>query len=462
MRAILCCAALLAAPALAGEARRVTDDNGCNKGIDADNELDGEIVCTFPDGKKRYEGTWRHGKRVGLAKTWWESGKLARVERFEDGVRAGLVEEYRRDGSMEESCHYRGDQRHGVCRQYAPGGVLMWERTYEQGKQTGPWVDYHRNGKVQERGTLDAQGQRHGRVERFRDDGGPDSVVTWVHGKRDGLELDYHPNGKVRRETAWKGDARHGLQRDFHETGQLQAEACHQNGATVTGTNPCTGKKGPEVVTRYFPDGKPYESVAVQDGRQHGARQRFGRDGKLELSESYVQGQLDGVQKHFKDGRLARETTFRAGRREGPDRTYFEDGKPSEETVWKDDRKVASTTWWMNGKKRRAEVLEGDAWKRSSWHDNGQLEVEETVVGDRTRERREGTRRQWSEDGVLLEDSAWQGGKQHGLRRLFFDKTGKPYVEEEWKDGVRLSRKEWDETGAVVKDERYNADGSRK
>ena len=47
---------LLVFTLLAAEPRRVTDDNGCNKGIDANNELDGEIVCKFPDGTKKSVG----------------------------------------------------------------------------------------------------------------------------------------------------------------------------------------------------------------------------------------------------------------------------------------------------------------------------------------------------------------------------------------------------------------------
>ena len=58
--------------------------------------------------------------------------------------------------------------------------------------------------------------------------------------------------------------------------------------------------------------------------------------------------------------------------------------------------------------------------------------------------------------------NTWKDGKRHGTQKAWFDRSGKPALEEEWADDVRLSRKEWDESGKVMKDERYNPDGSRK
>lgn len=453
---------LLALVVAAAPTRRVTDDQGCNKGIDANNELDGEIVCTRSDGQKRYEGMYAHGKRVGVARTWRDNGKLASVERWVDGKKSGLCEEYDRDGFIDEACEWKDDKKHGPCKLYGREGKLREERHYVAGEQRGAWTIYYPSGKVQEKGALDETGRRHGLLERFREDGTPDEATPYSHGQKDGLEKEWHPNGKLKRELSWKGDRQHGLSRSFHESGQLADQTCYQNGSSVLGTGPCTGKSGPEVVTRFFPDGKPYETTTVKDGKRNGERQLFAKGGELKLTETFVNDVLDGPQKLYKNGKLERQVTWKAGKKTGLETVYFEDGKVAEETGWKDDRRVSHATWWMNGKKKLTETADGELWKRATFYDNGRQQSEETLREGRYRGENEGLERQWSEGGVLVGESNWKAGKRHGTQKSWFDKTGKPYSEEEWADGVRLSRKEWDEAGAVVKDERYNPDGSRK
>jgi len=445
---------------LAAAPTRVTDDNGCNKGIDANNELDGEIVCTR-GGEKQYEGAYAHGKRVGVAKTWTR-GKLRSVDHFVDGKKSGLCEEYNPDGVIEESCQYKDDKKDGPCKLFGREGKLREERVYVGGEQRGPFTSYHPNGKVQERGTLDENGKRHGLFERFRDDGKPDEAIAYVHGQREGPMREWHSNGQLRRESNWKADREHGLSKSFHENGQLQETDCYQSGEHVLGLGPCTGKSGPEVATRFFPDGKPRETTSVRDGKRNGEHQVFDKNAQLLMSESLINDQPDGLQKRFKDGKLERQVTWKANKKSGPETTYFDDGKVLEETVWKDDRRQSTTTWWMNGKKKRAEVLDGELWKVAEWYDNGQQQSEETVTDQGYRGRNEGVSRRWSEEGTLVEETHWKAGKRHGLSKSWFDKTGKPSSEEEWADGVRLAMKSWDETGKVLKDERYNADGSRK
>lgn len=449
---------LVAAPAQT----RVTDDNGCNKGLDANNELDGEIVCTFGDGTKKYEGVYAHGKRVGLAKSWRQNGKLASVDRFVDGKREGLCEEYGLDGFLTEACVYKADVKEGLCKLYGREGKLREERLYVAGRQRGAFTEYWPSGKVLERGTIDENGRPDGLKERFRENGAPESLITFVHGERNGVEREWHPSGKLRRETWWKKDQQHGLMKDFHESGGPQSESCYQDGKLVTGTNPCTGKSGPEVVTRFFPEGKPYETTAVKNGKRNGEHQQFDRDGKLVFSERFVDDVRDGPQREFKAGVLRHEQNFVAGKREGVEKRFFEDGKLAEEATWKAERKVALTTYWMNGKKKLVEKSDGEVLVRTRWYDDGTQEAEETLRVGYDREVREGPARAWSEKGTLVEVSSWRSGRRDGTQKAFFAKTGAPYFTEEWSEGTRRSRIEWGEDGAVVKDEKYNADGSRQ
>jgi antitoxin component YwqK of YwqJK toxin-antitoxin module len=455
MHAFLLALVLLAAP------RRVTDDQGCNKGLDENNELDGEIVCTFPNGKKRHEGLYAHGKRVGVAKTWREDGMLANVDTYKDGLRHGRCQEYDRDGALEEDCEYKADKRDGPCKLYGKGGVIRDELRYIAGQQRGPFSSYWMNGNLREKGTLDDAGKRHGVLERFHEDGSKESATPYVHGERDGVERVWSAEGKLRRELTWKAGRQHGLAKTFHDDGPLAETLCYQNGSLTVGTNACTGKKGPEVVTRYGTRGKPDETYTVRDGKKNGERKVFDKNGAVQLLESYVDGELEGTQKTFDGKLLLGATAWKKGKKDGAEVRYFPDGKVAEESSWKDGELLSHTVWWMNGKMRSARQKEGDLWKRQTWFENGQQETELTVWPVKGQDLRDGADRRWTAAGVLVEERTWVRGKLLMVKQ-FFEKTGKPYVEEEHKDGVRLSRKEWDEAGTMVKAERYNEDGSRQ
>ncbi len=442
---------LLAAPT------RVKDSQGCDKGLDAQNELDGEIICTWPNGQKKHEGMYAHGKRVGLAKTWRDDGKLANTEHFVAGVRTGLAESYARQGFIEESCEYKNDKKHGRCKLFGLEGKLREERQYVEGEQRGPFTEFHQNGKVLEKGVIDDTGRPHGVRERFRDDGSRESMVTYNHGQRDGVSKEWFANGKQSNESSWKDDREHGLRKRWYDNGQLAEVTCEQEGKSTLGTNACTGKSGPELVTKSFANGKANETISVRDGKRNGESLRFSQDGVPREVTLYVDDKRDGVQTLYgQTGKVERKVKWKAGTRDGVETVFFEDGKVSEEIGWKDGRKVSLATWWMNGKKK----LEEGEGKRATFFDNGQPHSEEQF--ESSREQRDGLQRYWAENGKLVEESTWKRGKADGVQKSFDEKTGKLRVEELWAAGVRTSRKEWDEGGAVVKDEQFNADGSRK
>ena len=225
--------------------------------------------------------------------------------------------------------------------------------------------------------------------------------------------------------------------------------------------NPCLGKTGREVVTRFGQDGKPRETTELVDGKRQGENKRFDADGQLQQVTVFKDDLADGVTKRFKAGVLIETTTFVAGKATGTQTKFFDDGKTAELNELQQGRQVSHTTWWMNGKKKLTEVADGQWLQRSTWFDTGQQASESRVRVD-AEWQKDGRERAWNESGTLVEDRQWKNGALDGVQKSFFEKTGKPYREEEWKAGVRLSMKEWDEAGAQVKDERYNSDGSRK
>lgn len=478
--------ALAAVPPLTS---RVTDDEGCEKGLDADNELDGELVCLYPDGSKRLEAMYSHGKKVGVLRSWRSSGKLERMERYVGGRREGMSAEYDADGNLKSSCEYKADRRHGLCREYARDGSLREERTWFEGEQQGETVRVDSRGaSVRVREALDVGGKRNGDEVRFFPDGGTESSRPFVAGKREGLEREWSSNGRLKHETQWKADRRDGVDRDFfesgvlrreaqwkageqdglvrefHENGQLKQQTCMKAGRRVVGLAPCTGARGPEVLTRFFPDGKPEEEEGVLDGKRHGDFKRYRAGGGLAEESHWVAGARDGVQRQYAEsGALQRSTTWKAGRRDGPDAELLGDGGIAEQALWADDRKLSVTSWWMNGKKKREEAAEGAGTVVRTWHDTGKQATELHLKGPAARPINHGVERKWTEAGVLTADYLWVDGKPDGVERDFDPKTGRLVEEETWVKGVRTGRRTFDkDTGAQLTSEEFYPDGSRK
>ncbi len=72
-----------------------------------------------------------------------------------------------------------------------------------------------------------------------------------------------------------------------------------------------------------------------------------------------------------------------------------------------------------------------------------------------------GVVKEWWENGKLRSEGTYKAGKLDGAMTSWFE-SGAEYTRETWKDGHRASLIEHDQHGKVVKDEKYNEDGSRK
>jgi antitoxin component YwqK of YwqJK toxin-antitoxin module len=116
------------------------------------------------------------------------------------------------------------------------------------------------------------------------------------------------------------------------------------------------------------------------------------------------------------------------------------------------------------------EQFESETKKRStSYWDTGKPKKEGTFILSQTTHFG-GSYRDWVEEGVhlayyesgaLRSEETWHGGKQDGPSKKLWE-NGKPAALEEFAQGVRTRSKRWDESGKLLADEEFEADGSRK
>jgi antitoxin component YwqK of YwqJK toxin-antitoxin module len=164
------------------------DDNpvGLFKRYDTDGNLQSELtysengdevkaVFFYPDGHKAGEGTYIGRKKEGIWKFYpsTEPQYIISEENYSDNL------------------------RHGLARKYHPDGTVAETLTWDNGVQTGGWMQYYADGKVCLR-------------------------AEYLAGKLDGPFSFYYPNGKLQFEGRYKADFRDGDWMVFNEDGSLK------------------------------------------------------------------------------------------------------------------------------------------------------------------------------------------------------------------------------------------------
>jgi len=129
-------------------------------------------------------------------------------------------------------CSDGDGKKHGVFREWWPSGKPKIEARYEHGVQHGPTVIYHEDGTKKEAGNY-AKGLRRGQWKEWYPDGklkrdalyGDDDVVTWT--------LYAEETGTKWIEGAYKHQREHGKFAEYYAGGQKMAEGEYIDGEKV-------------------------------------------------------------------------------------------------------------------------------------------------------------------------------------------------------------------------------------
>ena len=143
------------------------------------NTKDGEIVLTgefiiyYEDGTKRMSCTLLKGKKDGYIfnynekgiitdmesysldvlnsrDTYYESGKLKKVNNFENDLLNGEFKEFYESGKLKYHYYYKDGKHHGEGKNYYENGNLEAKGNLIEGKQDGLWKYYYDNASLAE------------------------------------------------------------------------------------------------------------------------------------------------------------------------------------------------------------------------------------------------------------------------------------------------------------------------
>ncbi|WP_400193524.1 tetratricopeptide repeat protein [Hymenobacter sp. B81] len=308
-------------------------------------EMEGAFVKYYPNGQVESRGSYQRSQNHGPQTDFYSDGTPEAEANMLAGEGQGPLVTYFPGPGKRVALRGALDKglRHGAFTSYFISGKEQETGTYTRGKRTGPWREYHANGKPHIEQSFDEAGLLHGTYREFDADGVLFNEVSYDHNRVRKYQY-FDKSGKVREQgTAGKGDTPvRGLRAD----GTPNFSGRYRNGL-MTGEWTYVYRHGTPSATRRFsddqldgvqetfhPNGAVFKRTTYVQGERHGRHEQYAADGVLRQEGWYDHGQQTGPWRdYYADGRLSEEYGFYGGAENGLHRSYTPTGKLWSEMV---------------------------------------------------------------------------------------------------------------------------------
>lgn len=157
----------------------------------------------------RYEGTFEHGKEVGVFTFYKKVGKISRV---------AATKEFNANDNIAKVTFY------------TIGKKVISRGNMDGKKYVGEWTYYHKNSDVvMTKEFYDADGRLDGKKLIYYPSSQLAQETNFVQGSREGAELFYAENGTVVKSYNYRNDQLHGEAKHYNEHGDLILEGQYKN-----------------------------------------------------------------------------------------------------------------------------------------------------------------------------------------------------------------------------------------
>lgn len=129
----VCLASVIAATMLLASDRECQSDRDKIVGC-----VEKEIFLGF-----RVETPYKDGKKNGVAKEYYESGKLQTEAPLKDGEQNGVAKQYYESGRLQTETPFKDGKENGVEKSYYENGRLQFKKPYKDGRANGVEKAYY-------------------------------------------------------------------------------------------------------------------------------------------------------------------------------------------------------------------------------------------------------------------------------------------------------------------------------
>ncbi|TYA53044.1 toxin-antitoxin system YwqK family antitoxin [Formosa maritima] len=194
----------------------------------------GKIRGWWKNGQLAEEGTYFHGRSVGVWRHWDRFGKLCSEEIIIDSehiIRIDGITYLKHDMSLVTGKvrEWRGDE--GIW--YGAGEPLFEEITYKEGKENGPNKRWDDNDQLRFEGIW-KDGKKYGVHKKYNKDGQLFEEIPYRDGNIDGILKMYNVDGKIVSEANYKEGKQDGVHTLWNEEGEILFEIFYKDGEVIS------------------------------------------------------------------------------------------------------------------------------------------------------------------------------------------------------------------------------------
>lgn len=435
----------------------------------------------YPNGKISSEGMMVNGKPDGYWKTYYEDGGLKTEGNRLNFELDSTWRFYRSDSTLERIITYKNGIKEGPEQVFSTEEVLKEEYTYESNIKNGLSKFFYDSGKLFKTIPFENNKEEGKGFEYAEDDGRLITITMYRNGfvyaeeqinrynsigKRTGIWRDLHVNGVVKEEGNYTNGLRNGVFKFYTRKGELERIEVYENGEL---------KKDEEggsaaildIRQEFYPDGKLKLEGSYQNDKKNGTFRQYDQNGNQVSGLIYsndillAEGQIDSIGRrqgpwkiYYRDGKLRAEGSYINGLKDGPWQYLFPSGKLEQKGSYKDDLPYGNWQWYyQNGQLHR------DEYYRKGREDGHAIEYDSLGVvineGDFIDGLKTGPWRLSVNDHT--EEGEYLDGERNGEWKWFYG-NGEKAFEGEFQVGTPIGRhKYWYANGTYKMKGEYEA-----
>lgn len=177
--------------------------------------------------------------------------------------------------------------RQGKWQKTWPGGKLMYQGQFKDGKPVGEWTRFYEGGQVKAKINY-TENSDSAFAQLFDEWGKKIAEGAYVNEKREGKWIFFSNNVKISEEEFSEG-RKHGISRTYYPTGEVLEESEWENGT----------REGNYRV--FFKNGKPYMQCKFSNGKRNGLCLSYFQNGRIEMEATYKNNLRHGEWKFYNE-----------------------------------------------------------------------------------------------------------------------------------------------------------------
>jgi antitoxin component YwqK of YwqJK toxin-antitoxin module len=176
---------------------------------------------TYSSGKLRYQGQFKHGVPVDTFRHYFDNGQLRTLNVFRGRSGTCMSYQYGEDKLLAGMGLYRDKKKDSVWTFFDRDSNVVAREAYDRGQRQGPSKKYFENGQLAEI-THYEKDQKEGPWKQFYQDGTLKSKAHYRGGKLRGEATFFHPNGRPRLKGKYVAGKMHGIWYFFTRKGKIE------------------------------------------------------------------------------------------------------------------------------------------------------------------------------------------------------------------------------------------------